>query len=192
MAEKLGSRLKELRSSKRLSLQDVSRLSGVSRSMLSKIELGKSSPTATTLGKIAEGLGVSISQLMAGPMRHDVIVTRHDQHPVFRVPRSGFERKSLSPTSETGGVDLALNILPPGQSSGVFPQHRPGVEETLFVASGRLVLWLGDTAYQLDEGDSIYYRAQVAHRFDNPSATREARFFIVINNSGATETPLQR
>lgn len=183
MIATLGSRLKELREDKQLSLRDVSRLSGVSRSMLSKIELGKSSPTATTLGKIGEGLGISISQLVGGAAPRNVIVIRHDEHPVFRVPKTGFERRSLSPISEAGNVDFALNILPPGRSSGEFPAHRHGVEETLFIASGRIVLWYGDTAYELGEGDSIFYRAHVPHRFDNPSNDQEARFFVVVNNN---------
>lgn len=187
MIATLGSRLKELREDKQLSLRDVSRLSGVSRSMLSKIELGKSSPTATTLGKIGEGLGISISQLIGGAAPRNVIVMRHDEHPVFRVPKTGFERRSLSPTSEAGNVDFALNILPPGRSSGEFPPHRHGVEETLFIASGKIILWYGDTAYELGEGDSIYYRAQVPHRFDNPSADEEARFFVVVNNNMLNE-----
>lgn len=182
MIATLGARLKELREDRKLSLRDLSRASGVSRSMLSKIELGKSSPTATTLGKIGEGLGVSISQLVGGAAPRDVIVLRQDEHPVFRVPKTGFERHSLSPTSESGRVDFALNILPPGRSSGEFPPHRHGVEETLYIASGRIVLWHGETSYELAEGDSVYYRAQVPHRFDNPSTSREARFFVVINN----------
>lgn len=184
MQSDIGNRLRELRKGKNLNLREVSELSGVSRSMLSKVETGRSSPTATTLGKICEGLGVSISQLIGGVAPRDVIVMRQYEHPIFRVPKTGFERWSLSPISELRTVDFAMNILPPGRSSGYFPPHREGVEETLYIVSGSIVLWHADTAYPLDEGDSIYYRAHVPHRFDNASTTREAKFFVVVNNNG--------
>lgn len=108
-----------------------------------------------------------------------------NQQPVFRVPTTGFERRSLSPVAHGGGsVDFVANILPPLQSSGMFPPHREGVEETLVVAVGRLCLHLGDAQYDLDAGDAIYYRAQFPHRFDNPSDQETALFYIVINNAG--------
>jgi transcriptional regulator with XRE-family HTH domain len=182
----LGTNVKRLRQRRRLSLRDAATRTGVSKSMLSKIERDLVSPTATILGRIAEGFGMSISQLVGGqPERGDVIVVRAADQPVFSVPTSGFERRSLSPASSNGsGVDFVANVLPPRQSSGVFPPHRPGVEETLVVAAGRLQLRLGEQAYQLDTGDSVFYRAHIPHQFDNPSDTETAVFFIVVNNAG--------
>ncbi len=182
----LSRRAKELRETKLLSLREAAERTGVSKSMLSKIERGLASPTATVLGKIAEGYGVSISELVGGPVRRDdVVVLRVDEQPVFSVPKTGFVRRSLSPFGPNRNVDLVVNILPPGQSSGPFPPHRPGIEETLVVASGQLRLYLKDKAYDLNAGDSVFYRAQVEHRFDNPSKAQNAVFFIMIDNSGA-------
>jgi transcriptional regulator with XRE-family HTH domain len=181
----LGTRLRGLRAARRLSLQEAARRTGVSKSMLSKIELGQASPTATILGRIAEGLGVSISHLLGGPTGARVVTMRADEQPVFRVPKTGFERRSVSPMRGSEGVDVAFNILPPGQSSGRFPPHRPGVEETLLVVMGRLVLQLADSQYALSAGDSICYPADHSHQFDNPSPTDECRFVIVINNMPA-------
>ncbi len=183
MQSDIGSRLREIRQKKGLNLRGVSQLSGVSRSMLSKIETGRSSPTATTLGKVCEGLGVSISQLVGGVAPREVIVMRSNEHPVFRVPKTGFERWSLSPISEVRTVDCALNILPPGRSSGYFPPHREGVEETLYIVAGSIILWHGDTSFALSAGDSVYYHADASHRFDNASETEEARFLVVVNNN---------
>jgi len=151
--------------------------------MLSKIERGTTSPTATVLGKIAEGFGVSISELVGGPTIRDVVVLRADEQPIFSVPKTGFERRSLSPLGRAGSVDMVVNRLPPGQSSGPFPPHRPGTEETLVVASGQLQLFLENQCFNLNEGDSIFYRAHVEHRFDNPSPTQSTTFYIAINNA---------
>ncbi|QCI69322.1 helix-turn-helix domain-containing protein [Phreatobacter stygius] len=179
-------RAKELRDARRWSLREAAERTGVSKSMLSKIERGVTSPTATVLGRLAEGLGISISQLVGGDRQQgDVILAPLGEQPVFRVPTTGFERRSLSPLAHNGGsVDFVANTLPPLQSSGTFPPHRPGVEETLVVASGRLRLHLADTQYDLAAGDAVFYRAQVPHRFDNPSDQDTAVFYIVVNNAG--------
>lgn len=186
MTAALATRLKDLREGRRWSLREAAEKTGVSKSMLSKIERDLTSPTATVLGKLAEGFGISISQLVGGgPLSGDVVVVTYGEQPVFRVPTTGFERRSLSPVSvQNSGVDFVVNVLPPSQSSGTFPPHRAGVEETLAVASGRLRLRVGEEKYNLKAGDAIFYRAHVPHRFDNPSDTEPAVFFIVINNAG--------
>jgi transcriptional regulator with XRE-family HTH domain len=185
--DQLANRVKQLREARHWSLRDAAEKTGVSKSMLSKIERGATSPTATVLGRLAEGFGISISQLVGGEARTgEVVVLPRDQQPVFRVPTTGFERRSLSPISQNGSsVDFAVNVLPPLQSSGTFPAHRVGVEEMLVVASGRLRLNLAETRHELAEGDSVLYRAHVPHRFDNPSDTETAIFYIVVNNTGA-------
>lgn len=178
--------LKQLRKARRLTLDQVSAATGVSKSMLSKIESGRASPTAVLLGKIAEGLDVSISQFLGGPAKRDILVLRAEEQPIFRAPKTGFERRSLSPTGESETVDIVLNTLPPKQSSGYFPPHRPGVEETLIVASGEVWLYIDEEKYELKQDDVIFYRAQRKHRFDNPSSSKVARFYIVIDNTRAT------
>jgi len=155
--------------------------------MLSKIERGLTSPTATILGRIAEGFAISISQLVGGQTEPaDVILVPFKNQPIFSMPTTGFERRSLSPAALNGSdVDFVANVLPPLQSSGTFPPHRRRVEETLVVASGRIFLFLADDRYELGAGDSVFYRAQVPHRFDNPSETETAVFYIVVNNRGS-------
>lgn len=187
MTDALAARIRELRDQRRWSLREAAEKTGVSKSMLSKIELNLTSPTTTILGRIAEGFGMSISQLVGGeaPQGDVKLIPRRDQ-PVFRVPTTGFERRSLSPLGlAAGSPDFVVNELPPSQNSGTFPPHRLGVEETLVVASGRVRLHLADDHYDLAAGDVAFYRALVPHRFDNPSDTEAAIFYIMINNAGA-------
>lgn len=186
--ETLGARLQRLRGARKLTLREAEKLTGVSRSMISKLERGLASPTATVLGKLAEGFGLSISQLLGGPSpgphRRVLILEKHRQA-VFHDPDSGFERRSLSPVGKGKGVDLVVNVLPPGRSSGTFPAHAMGVEETLAVSTGRLRLVLGERTVALKAGDSCFYPANVRHRFENPSSTQAAVFYIVIDSSKA-------
>lgn len=177
-----------MRAARGLTLRDAERALGVSRSMLSKLERDRASPTATVLGKVAEGFGVSISQLLGGPssdVRRRVVVLKKRHQAVFQDPATGFERRSLSPIARGKGVDLVANVLPPGRSSGTFPAHAAGVEETLTVSSGRLRLVLGRRAVELEAGDACFYPANVGHRFENPSSTQAAVFYIVVDGSKA-------
>ena len=82
----LGHQVRRLRLARKLTLRDAERLTGVSRSMLSKIERNLASPTATILGKLAEGLKVSISQLVGGPAatrRRRTLLLRKKEQPVL-------------------------------------------------------------------------------------------------------------
>jgi transcriptional regulator with XRE-family HTH domain len=191
LAEKharLAERVRKLRVLRGLNLRDAEAATGVSRSMLSKIERGAASPTATVLGKLAEGFGMSISQLLGGPgpaAKRRVIVLRKDHQALFRDPSTGFERRSLAPVRKGRAVDLVVNTLPPGGTSGTFPPHKPGVEETLAVALGQLWLFLDGRRIALEAGDSVFYRANVGHRFKNPSRTEAAVFYIVIDGTKA-------
>lgn len=188
MRDTLAARVRKLRLERALTLRELEERSGVSRSMLSKIERGTASPTATVLGRLAEGLAVSISQLLGGPAgaarRHPILLRAKDQS-VFRPPGRGFERRSLSPVGRARPVDLVVNVLAPGASSGEFPPHRPGVEETLALSAGRLRLTVGARRFDLCAGDAIFYRADAGHRFDNPSKSETAVFYIVIDYSRA-------
>ena len=64
--ERLSSRLKQTRTSKGLSLDALAKLSGVSRSMLSQIERGESSPTVATLWNLSQALQVDLSGSAGG------------------------------------------------------------------------------------------------------------------------------
>lgn len=185
-ADTLGTRLRCLRVGQKLTLRDAENSTAVSRSMISKLERDLASPTATVLGKLAEGFGVSISQLLGGPApgpKRRAFVLKERKQAVFRDPDSGFERRSLSPISKGRGMDFVVNILPPGRTSGTFPAHAMGVEETLAVSSGRLRLFLDGRKIVLKAGDSVFYRANVGHRFENPSPTRTTVFYIVIDST---------
>jgi transcriptional regulator with XRE-family HTH domain len=148
MTETLAARMKELRDARRWSLREAAEKTGVSKSMLSKIERGTASPTATVLGRLAEGFGMSISQFVGGEVRRDdvVLLPREDQ-PIFRVPTTGFERRSLSPVSHNGrAVDFCVThcgASPPGQSPIVASSLAPCGAPRMSSKS-----WDNDVAYR--------------------------------------------
>src|SRR5947209_13192392 len=93
--QRIAERVRELRAAHALSLDALAGRSGVSRSMISLVERGESSPTAVVLEKLAAGLGVTLSALFdAPPTRapHGPLARREDQ-PEWQDPASGYVRR---------------------------------------------------------------------------------------------------
>jgi len=178
----LGDMLRRQRQERKLTLQQLADQSGVSRAAISKIERGDSGASTPVLGKLAEALDISISQLIGGQQRNQVVHIRSAAQPVFQERETGFERQSLSPLYLGRGIDFVLNRLPPRTRTGPFPSHRHGVEEHLYVTKGRLKVTLGNEEYDLETGDFLFYQADRSHTFENP-AGRVCEYFIVIDST---------
>jgi transcriptional regulator with XRE-family HTH domain len=176
---RLGERVKELRRRRGLTLDMLAGLSGVSRAMISKVERGEKNPTLVVAARLAEGLGVTLSQLAGMEERREVVVVPRGRRMVMRDPETGFERQLLSPSFAGRGVEFVRNTIPEGSTSGEFPAHRRGVEEHIVVERGTLRAVLGGEEYLLGEGDAVYFEADVPHRFDN-AGEGECSYYLVI------------
>ena len=183
-SEELGGRVREFRRERGLTLEALAERSGVSRAMISKVERGEKNPTLIVAAKVAEGLGVSLSQLVGIEERREVIVVPRDRQMVMRDSRTGLERRLLSPTFGGRGVEFIRNVVPKGATSGEFPPHRQGVEEYLVVENGRLKATLAGEEHLLEEGDALYFDADVPHRFDN-AGEKECSYYLVIASEDA-------
>src|SRR5262245_57702789 len=95
----IAARIRDLRASRGLSLDALATRSGVSRSMISLVERGESSPTAIVLNKLATGLGVTIASLFDAPATaehaQDGPVARRADQPEWRDPASGYVRRNV-------------------------------------------------------------------------------------------------
>jgi transcriptional regulator with XRE-family HTH domain len=181
--ERLGARVKELRRRRGLTLEDLAERTGVSRAMISKVERGEKNPTLVVAAKVAEGLGVTISELLGVEQRREIVVIPRERRMTMRDPESGFERQLLSPTFGGRGVEFVRNVVPYGSTSGEFPPHRRGVEEYVVVEKGRLRTFVGDEEHLLKAGDALYFEADVSHRFDN-AGDGECSYYLVIVSKG--------
>jgi transcriptional regulator with XRE-family HTH domain len=180
--ETIGQELHATRRKRRLSLEQLAERSGVSRSMISKIERREAVPSTTVLAKLAEALGLTFSQLMSQPVEREVIVIKAARQPVLRDEATGFTRRCLSPVLPGRGIDWVLNTLPPRGATGEFGAHRRGVEEYIYVLKGRLKAVIGTDVVTLDAGDSLYFQADANHAFTNIGAV-ECTYFLVIDSA---------
>jgi len=186
-AERLGSRVKELRKRRGMTLEGLAEGSGVSRAMLSKMERGEKNPTLVVAARIAEGFGVTLSGLLGTEERREIVVVPRERRMVMRDPETGFERQLLSPSFGVRGVEFVRNVVPEGSTSGDFPPHRRGVEEYVVVERGRLRAILGGEEHLLEEGDAVFFEADVPHRFDN-AGEGPCSYYLVISSVGPDPT----
>ena len=104
---RIGTRVRQLRLQRSLTLDGLAARADVSRAMLSRIEHGQSSPTAQLLNKICGGLGVTMSVLFAEPAAAANPLARRDKQPVWRDPATGYLRRTVSPAGVGSAVDIA-------------------------------------------------------------------------------------
>ncbi len=152
--------------------------------MISKLERGEKNPTLVVAAKVAEGLEVSLSQLVGVEKRRQVVVVPRERRMIMRDPETGFERQLLSPSFGGRGIEFLRNVVPQGSTSGEFPPHRRGVAEYVVVEGGRLRTVIGGDDYLLEEGDALYFEADVLHRFDNVGKG-ECSYYVVIDSRGS-------
>lgn len=178
----LAEEVKRHRKRRALSLEQLATLSGVSRSMISKIERCEAMPSTTILSRLAEALGTTFSRLMAHPVDREILVIPAARQPVLRDEQSGFMRRCLSPVLPGRGIDWVLNTLPHGGATGEFVAHRRGVEEYIYVLNGRLAARVGERTVTLEAGDSLFFEADAEHAFTN-IGSGPCEYFLVIDSS---------
>jgi transcriptional regulator with XRE-family HTH domain len=177
LARRIGSRLRDERQLRNMSLDDLSRSSGVSRAALSQIETRKSSPSIAVMWKIAVGLGVPFSELLAGESDQGSVLRRSDAQ-VLRSPDGRFESRPLVPAGTTPWVEL-YELRLSARATQRSEAHAPGTREVVVVLNGSMRIEISDVSYELEAGDSIAFRADQQHSYVNSGAS-EARAHNVI------------
>lgn len=180
-SHEFGGRVRGLRERAKLTLEQLSRLSGVSRAMLSKVERGEKSPTIGVAKQISLALNTSLSFLAGGQEeRRAVAIVRKDQRHVFKDGKTGFERHLLSPPIAGSGVELLFHYLPAGTSTGLLPPYPAGTEKHVVVTDGELVVAIKGADAHLGTGDALFFEAEVEHSFDNRTSF-PCSYYLVIS-----------
>ncbi|MBS5787877.1 MAG: helix-turn-helix transcriptional regulator [Clostridioides difficile] len=161
----IGENLNRIRNNKKLSLEEVSNFTGVSKSMLGQIENGKTNPTVSTLWKISTGLKVPFSSFIEKQFCDyefvDVKKISHisENNDKMRIyPVFPFDSKK---NFEILVIDLDKNC------KHISPKHDDGVEEYIMVTDGKLKITLYDKEVILEKGCCIRYTANVEHTYEN-------------------------
>jgi len=175
----IGAKVRQHRKRAGLSLQQLARLSGVSKAMLSQIEQNKANPTVAVIWKIAQAMNLAVADLVeSGQIKqHFQVIRREDERYLF----ASNERctiRTLSPLSLEKDIEFYQIDFKPNGTLDSEPHFR-NTEEILVVTRGRLRIQSADKQVILGPGDSIYYSADVNHSIRNLSA-RPAQAFLVV------------
>jgi transcriptional regulator with XRE-family HTH domain len=175
----IGQKVRKYRKEATLSLDQLARLSSVSKAMLSQIEQNKTNPTIAVIWKIAKALNVSISDLVESVdtrIRFQVI-RKEDERYIF-INNTQCIIRTLSPLSLEKDIEFYQIDL---QANGRLESepHFHNTVEILTVAKGKLRVESADQTVVLQAGDSVYYCADVAHSITN-AANLPARAYMVV------------
>ena len=177
---RLPSRLKEARRAQGLSLEAVANLSGVSRSMVSQIERGESSPTIATLWNLTRALQVDFAGLLDQPGQNDRIeILRSDSVPVIENHGQGCHIRILSPPENAGQHEVYDIRFDPGGALRS-QAHSRGTREQLTVVRGAVTVTSGSATEVLETGDTARYAADLPHAI--ASQDGEAQVFLIVQS----------
>ena len=181
--QRIAARVSGLRAAHALSLDALAGKSGVSRSMISLIERGETSPTAVVLEKLAAGLGVTLASLFevpaAGQADAGPIARRGDQ-PVWQDPASGYRRRNVSPP----GVPQPMQIVEVQFPAGARVAFETGPRDTrvhqqVWLLEGAIDITLGKARHRLRQGDCLAMQLDRPTMFHNPTR-KPARYAVIL------------
>jgi transcriptional regulator with XRE-family HTH domain len=181
---RIARRVRELRDASGFSLDALAERSGVSRSNISLIERGQSSPTATVLDKLAAGLGVTLASLFEegdeAPASGPSPLARVSEQPVWTDPASGYVRRNVSPALRSP-LQLVDVIFPAGQRVAYDSTPRETeIHQQIWMIDGTMEVTLGNAApWRLETGDCLAMRLDQPIVYRNPTR-KPARYLVAL------------
>ena len=176
---RIAGRVRTLRRGLGMTLDGLAAKSDVSRSMISLVERGESSPTAVVLEKIAAGLGVPLATLFEDGSAPATPVSRRGDRTPWRDPQSGYVRRNISPANFPSPIQIVEVLLPAGARVAYETGTRDvSIHEQIWVQEGSIEVSVGSVTHRLSTDDCL------AMQLDEPTAfrnrTRKAARYIVI------------
>ena len=177
---RIAQRVRTLRGELGMTLDALAATCDVSRSMISLVERGESSPTAVVLEKIATGLGVPLASLFddtsapASPVSH-----RADRTP-WRDPDSGYVRRNISPGNFPSPIQIVEVFLPGGARVAYETGARDArIHQQIWVRQGNIEVTIGATTHRLVPDDCLAMQLNEPTAFRNPTR-KSARYIVVL------------
>jgi transcriptional regulator with XRE-family HTH domain len=173
----VGERLRELREARNISMRALAAKSGLSANALSMIERGKASPSVSTLYKLAEALGVSITSFFGSDtQRKQIVFLRGNERTRVSFTRGVFE--GLGGEQFVGRVEPFMLTLENSANSGPRAMSHTG-HEFVFCLRGELEYQVERQVFLLEPGDSLLFAAHLKHKWKNPGRNVATAIIII-------------
>ncbi len=179
----IGAKVRHLRKTQRLSLQQLATKADVSAAAIHKVERNDMVPTVTTLLKIATALDCPVGYFIGDDRLADPVafIPAGEREEVF-TPHAGLHLAGISgPYSPFHGA-AAMATVDPGADSGNKALSHPG-EELVFIVSGGLTFQIAGTEYRLRRGDSLHFLGDQPHHWANERKTAAKALWYVLRDS---------
>jgi transcriptional regulator with XRE-family HTH domain len=178
----VGATLQRLRLARGLTLEDLSRIAGVSKSMLSQIEREKANPTIAITWRLANALGVPIGELLSSEVRTAELIRVVDAHETPTLPgaHAGYSLRILGPMDLAGKYEwYELTLQPGGELAS--QGHDPGTNEHLTVLTGAVELEVGAEKKRVKHGATARYPADQSHTIRNIGKLEAKALMVVVH-----------
>ncbi|MFP7760043.1 helix-turn-helix domain-containing protein [Marisediminicola sp. LYQ85] len=183
LARAIGDRVRDARTTRRLTLDQVAASAGVSRRMLVNVEQGSANPSIGTLLRLAGALGVGLPALVEPPRAETLSVVRDGDAPtLWSTPAGGYGRLVASAGSHDV-TELWEWMLAPGDARES-DSHSPGTRELIHVLEGSITVTADGRRVTLAAGDAVAFPGDVPHAYANPNGER-ALFSLAVSDPGA-------
>jgi transcriptional regulator with XRE-family HTH domain len=179
---RLGETVQRLRTERSLTLDALSRIAGISKSMLSEIERDRANPTIAVAWRLANALGIGLDQLLTNGQRtlDQVAVTGPHEAPSLAGQGDEYVLRILNPIELAGRFEW-YEIAVRAGGALVSSAHEPGTREHLTVLRGTIEITAGGTTRKLRPGDTARYFADQAHAIRNPGKQEASALLVVVH-----------
>ncbi|KMM39091.1 helix-turn-helix domain-containing protein [Guptibacillus hwajinpoensis] len=177
LARQVGITLRGIRKERSISLQELADLTEVSKLTLGKIERGEANPSLTIIWKIANGLAIPISTLLAETQ--EVVISRKNEGNKVLSANEALTLEPMFTNSGYGSIETHRAFLKAG-GEYVADAHQDGVIEYVTVMEGSVTVQVQDQMYELQTYDSIKFNANQKHGYLNYGSTPATLHFVMI------------
>ena len=170
----LGKKIREIRMSKGLKLAELAEKTGLSTSYISLLERDLTSPSISSLRKIAEALEIPLFHFLIEENKSSVLI-RKGERKKLALPNSNIIHEYVTPLPMGNQVKPKQEIIYTELESGTWSSDEPmshRADECLLVLEGEIEVQVGMEAYTLSEGDSLYIEEMLPHRYYTLSKTK--------------------
>jgi len=182
---RIARRVRALRTDRGMTLDGLAAKCDVSRSMISLVERGESSPTAVVLEKIATGLGVPLATLFDDPGAPASPVSRREDRTPWRDPQSGYVRRNISPANFPSPIRIVEVVLPAGANVAYETGVRDvTIHQQIWVQEGTIELTHGRVRHRLSKDDCLALQLNESVAFRNRTR-KSARYIVIISTEYA-------
>jgi transcriptional regulator with XRE-family HTH domain len=177
---RIARRVRALRTELGITLDTLAAKCDVSRSMISLVERGESSPTAVVLEKIATGLGVALASLFEDWAAPANPVSRRGDRTPWRDPQSGYVRRNISPANFPSPIQIVEVVMPAGARVAYETGARDtNIHQQIWVREGDIEVTAGNATHRLGEDDCLAMQLNEPTAFHNPTG-KPARYIVIV------------